>query len=159
MRKITIKNTKQSVVCSKTVGRTDTNYVKGVYKDPLLSRDIRAASANPRENCSTWSTWVDENKPTPSHKTESEAMSPQELADFCPATYGGTIDKFECNDEKGESFDKNKTSGNDNEFFIGCYDAHIGVTCTITKQTTDVCPDLRIRYYCTCSSQGKINFV
>lgn len=103
-----------------------------------------------RQQCGQWTAWIDENKPNSVNKNDKESMAPDKLAAFCPSNIGGSVSKIECRDNNGEPFNGNKTSPS-HDFFVSCYDVKIGVTCFFTNNSTDMCPNLAVRYFCNCT--------
>ncbi|XP_053385247.1 uncharacterized protein LOC128550286 [Mercenaria mercenaria] len=124
----------------------DDSYSAAISQD---RQRVARAISDPRRNCNTWAEWVNENHPSLPHKEDKEFISQRTRQEFCPS---GKISKFECKDDKGEPFQRNFTSL-DGTFFISCYDINVGVICTISNTSSAYikhCPDMSIRYYCSC---------
>ncbi|XP_045187982.2 uncharacterized protein LOC123545740 [Mercenaria mercenaria] len=126
---------------------TDSKYFRHINNNE--KRIVRSVTGS-RKNCNTWAPWVNENHPSPSHKEDKEVVSQSDLLNFCPV---GSITKFECKDNNGEPFNKNQTSA-EGKYFTSCYDIHVGVICTVLDHTLKQCPDMSIRYYCSCNAHA-----
>ncbi|KAL4238232.1 hypothetical protein ACF0H5_002944 [Mactra antiquata] len=113
----------------------------------LEHRRYRRSSQHP--NCGQWSQWVSRHTPTTADKGDSETYTSAEIENFCPYAMGGNPTNFECADEKGEPFSGTRTSAN-RHFRLDCNDITIGAKCTVLVSALDKCPDLKMRYKCTC---------
>ncbi|KAL4238441.1 hypothetical protein ACF0H5_003149 [Mactra antiquata] len=117
-------------------------------------RDRRAVTTNPRQNCNTWSPWINNHHPTDADPGDKEHVTKQKMDIFCPPAYGGYVNDsdIKCTDEKGEEFYGNQT-GPHSEHYITCFNARIGAICEFYKSEFHHCPDLRMKYKCSCSDK------
>ncbi|KAL4238440.1 hypothetical protein ACF0H5_003148 [Mactra antiquata] len=119
----------------------------------VRSRERRSVSSAPRQNCGTWSPWVNDHHPSNTDVDDKEFKPKSELDTFCPPDYGGNLTRIMCKDERGEPFFGNITDTKSGHA-ITCVSPYIGAICKKSNSgLVSHCPDLSMQYYCACSNK------
>lgn len=107
-------------------------------------------SASTGDNCNTWSSWINEHIPTSVDKSENESLSHEALSEFCPPSAYGKIAEVECKDDENNIFIGEREDV-DHQYHINCDDKNKTVECAPNRDDFLQCPDLSIRYFCSCA--------